>query len=249
MSRSFTTQSLAENNGQDDKPTYVAVDGKVYDVSKSTLWKKGAHMVRHKAGQDLTADLSAAPHGADVLNRDHIEEIGTLTAASADTETHLPGFLLTLLERHPALGRHPHPMTIHFPTSFLLAALIFTVINLVHPNWLGADFDMLATAMLVLGVISTPAAIATGLFAWWISYSLKMSLYIRYKLIFACVLVLAELTWIILKLTGASENPVGGWIVIALTLWLAINVGLLGHFGGQMVFPTKKNKRKTNKDG
>jgi len=241
MSRSLTHKTLAENDGQNDKPSYVAVDGKVYDVSKSTLWKKGAHMVRHKAGHDLTADLSTAPHGADVFDRDHIEKVGTLT--TADVETHLPAFLQRILDRHPALGRHPHPMTIHFPTSFLLAALLFTAIGLIHPNWLSVDFDMLVTAMLILGVISTPPAIATGLFAWWVSYSLKMSRYIKYKLIFATILVLAELAWVVLKLTGAVEHPVGGWIVIALIVWLATNVSLLGHFGGQMVFPTKKMER------
>lgn len=52
-----------------DGVSYVACEGKVYDVSKSFIWKKGRHWVRHHAGQDLTEGLKDAPHGADLLER------------------------------------------------------------------------------------------------------------------------------------------------------------------------------------
>ncbi len=64
----FTRAELALFDGRDGV-SYVACEGKVYDVSKSFTWKKGRHWVRHKAGQDLTAALNDAPHSAELLQR------------------------------------------------------------------------------------------------------------------------------------------------------------------------------------
>ncbi len=55
--RKFTSEELKQYNGKDGKPVYVAVDGIVYDVSKSKYWKSGTHMKMHQAGEDLTRDI------------------------------------------------------------------------------------------------------------------------------------------------------------------------------------------------
>jgi predicted heme/steroid binding protein len=65
MSQKITKQQLAQNNGQNGKPAYIAYQGKVYDVSNSSFWGDGSHMGMHEAGKDLTEELSMAPHGAD----------------------------------------------------------------------------------------------------------------------------------------------------------------------------------------
>ena len=57
----LNSQELAEFNGQDDKPTYVAYNGRIIDLSTSKRWPKGKHMNRHQAGHDLSADLASAP--------------------------------------------------------------------------------------------------------------------------------------------------------------------------------------------
>lgn len=62
-------KTLAEYDGTNGKPVYVACQGKIYDVSKSKLWKEGRHQKRHNAGADLTEDMDAAPHKPDVLRR------------------------------------------------------------------------------------------------------------------------------------------------------------------------------------
>ena len=36
---------------------YIAFEGKVYDVSRSFLWQRGRHQVRHQAGIDYTDGL------------------------------------------------------------------------------------------------------------------------------------------------------------------------------------------------
>lgn len=239
MSHSFTQKTLADNDGQEGHASYVAVDGEVYDVGKSSMWKGGTHMGRHQAGHDLTADLSAAPHGKEVFARDHIAQVGTF--AETEQDEHLPGVIRSFLKLFPMARRHPHPISIHFPTAFCVAAAIFLAIDLVHPNWLGVNFDTMATVMLVLAAIFTPPAVTTGLFTWWVNYAFRITHEIAYKLIFAGTLVLAEIVCLILKLIGPAEPSIAEWVYTGLIFWLAINVMILGYFGGQIVFPTKKS--------
>lgn len=52
--KTFTLEELAQYNGQDDSPAYVAVDGVVYDVS--LVFTKGKHY-QHLAGKELTKDF------------------------------------------------------------------------------------------------------------------------------------------------------------------------------------------------
>jgi len=66
-------------DGDADRPAFIAYHGKVYDVSKSPLWKKGAHMQRHHAGNDLTDMLRQAPHGEEKVLA--MPEVGRLTEA------------------------------------------------------------------------------------------------------------------------------------------------------------------------
>ena len=66
--RNFSKSELALYNGQDREQIYVAFQGKVYDVSGSRLWKNGKHY-EHWAGQDLTDELSSAPHTERVFEK------------------------------------------------------------------------------------------------------------------------------------------------------------------------------------
>ena len=74
--RKITTVELAENNGQDGKPAYIAFRGKIYDVSESAFWLYGDHMGTHQAGKDLTSEIELAPHREEVLQR--MKEVGVL---------------------------------------------------------------------------------------------------------------------------------------------------------------------------
>ena len=67
--RRFTKKELAQYNGKEGAPAFIAYKRKVYDVSRSFLWQDGRHQVLHVAGVDLTAGLDQAPHGADLLER------------------------------------------------------------------------------------------------------------------------------------------------------------------------------------
>lgn len=73
--KDMTLAELAEFNGRDGKPAYVAYNGVIYDVTESAMWGNGDHEGMHDAGADLTADHDDAPH--DVYITD-FPEIGRL---------------------------------------------------------------------------------------------------------------------------------------------------------------------------
>ncbi len=64
----FSLEQLKQFDGKAGKPAYVALKGKVYDVSHSDLWNHGDHQGMHSAGVDLTGEISDAPHGEEVLS-------------------------------------------------------------------------------------------------------------------------------------------------------------------------------------
>ncbi len=68
-SESLSLDQLRQFDGKAGKPVYVAVNGKVYDVSRSGLWTDGDHQGMHTAGVDLTREISDAPHDVEALAR------------------------------------------------------------------------------------------------------------------------------------------------------------------------------------
>jgi predicted heme/steroid binding protein len=71
----YSISQLALRNGQDKEDIWIAYEGKIYDLKKSSLWRNGKHY-EHWAGQDLTEELKDAPHTAHVF--DKFEIIGRL---------------------------------------------------------------------------------------------------------------------------------------------------------------------------
>jgi rhodanese-related sulfurtransferase/predicted heme/steroid binding protein len=62
----LTTDQLKEFDGKNGRPAYVAVNGVIYDVTQSRLWRGGEHDPSHGeawAGRDLTEVLDLSPHG------------------------------------------------------------------------------------------------------------------------------------------------------------------------------------------
>jgi len=65
----LTLEELAQYNGTDGKPAYVAIDGVIYDVSPIKPWKNGKHK-GNTAGNDLTEVIKKkSPHGLKVLKK------------------------------------------------------------------------------------------------------------------------------------------------------------------------------------
>jgi predicted heme/steroid binding protein len=64
----ITRKQLALRNGNDRDEIWCAYNGLVYDVTKSRLWRGGKHY-EHWAGQDLTQELTNAPHNENVFDK------------------------------------------------------------------------------------------------------------------------------------------------------------------------------------
>jgi predicted heme/steroid binding protein len=60
--KTFTATELVQYDGQNGQPAYVAISGKVYDVSAIAQWKGGKHQGM-TAGKDITAAFEGqSPH-------------------------------------------------------------------------------------------------------------------------------------------------------------------------------------------
>ncbi|SSC13920.1 protein of unknown function [Mesotoga infera] len=70
----MTIDELKTMNGNGGKKTYVAVEGRVYDVSALASWKGGNHQCGlHMAGNELTVEiLHDSPHGAASLDKAYL---------------------------------------------------------------------------------------------------------------------------------------------------------------------------------
>lgn len=231
--KEFTSEELHSFNGKDGKPVYIAFEGKVYDVSQSRLWSKGTHMNRHPSGKDLSGEISAAPHGSEVFER--YPQIGILIQGSPEEFKHLPPFLQSLLQKFPMAKRHPHPMMVHFPIAFLMAS---SFVYLLYFFFLYPSLKTTSTHLLILGMISTPFAIATGLLTWWINYRFIPTLFIKRKIQLSVFLLALEVTFILFFI---GEIEISNTLYLILILLLSPVVILLGYYGGQMTFPAEKS--------
>lgn len=65
----LTLEQLSSFDGTMGKPAYIAVDGLIYDVTNSALWKSGTHN-GFTAGKDLTVEIKEkSPHGLRTLEK------------------------------------------------------------------------------------------------------------------------------------------------------------------------------------
>jgi predicted heme/steroid binding protein/uncharacterized membrane protein len=231
--KEFTAEELTSFNGKEGRPVFIAFQGKVFDVTKSPLWAKGLHMNRHSSGKDLAGEISAAPHGTEVLER--YPQVGVLKKGAPEELKHLPPMLQNLLQKFPMARRHPHPMVVHFPIALLMVASLFVLLTLFFQK---RSFETASFYLLILGAISSPFAMATGIFTWWVNYRMKLTYFVKRKIQLSILLLILE---IILLLWRSSRSQISHPIYFILIVLLAPIVSLLGYYGGQMTFPMEKS--------
>lgn len=76
--RLITLQDLRRNNGERGSRKWIAHNGIVYDVTDCPRWREAMHEALHFPGQDLTSELSDAPHGEVVFRSPCLIAIGHL---------------------------------------------------------------------------------------------------------------------------------------------------------------------------
>ena len=235
--KEFDATELAQYNGENGKPIYIAHAGKVYDVSESKLWRSGVHMKRHSAGKDLTTDLRAAPHESDVLEK--YPQVGVLKKEVVEQE--LPAGLEWLLTKFPFLRRHPHPMTVHFPITFAFSTTVFTLLYLIT----GAkSFDTTALHCLGGGILFTVVGIATGLYTWWLNYMAKMLKPVKIKIPLTFTMLAVQIVLFIWRIADPNVLDAlqgAGLIYLLLVLSLSVMVTIIGWNGAAMTFPVEKD--------
>jgi predicted heme/steroid binding protein/uncharacterized membrane protein len=237
MMKRFNEAELAEYNGKDGKPVYIAHQGKVYDVSGSRMWKGGRHMKRHDAGADLTVEIKAAPHDTDVLAR--YPQVGTLVKTQQDRRP-APAWVAWLLEANPFFRRHPHPMTVHFPIVFLLSNPFFNYLYWVTGN---RSYETTAYHCLGGGIVFMIVAMATGLFTWWYNYMARMMKPVAVKIPLSAVtliIALVSFIWrwnvpdVMVNLKGIDN------LYFIFSLAFVPLIAIIGWYGATMTFPLEE---------
>ena len=75
-----TQIELRRNNGEHGSRKYIAYNGFVYDVTDCPKWRTELHERLHFPGQDLTSELSDAPHKEEVFSHDCVKIVGRLAS-------------------------------------------------------------------------------------------------------------------------------------------------------------------------
>ena len=213
--RPFTVEELAQYDGKEGRPAYVAFKGKVYDATNSRLWRNGKHAAGHLAGTDLTEAFAKAPHGEDVLTR--LPILGTLTKKESLEQR--------LLRRIDSF--HPHATLVHLSIAYAIASPIAFLTWIISGN---SVFDQATLYLLLLGVITIPLSFLTGIVSWMASYEAKAARVFNVKFAFGMVLFLLILGTFIWRLTGPTTATVGsgrfvyfGLLIVQLALALAVD--------------------------
>jgi predicted heme/steroid binding protein/uncharacterized membrane protein len=222
--RRFSLAELKEFDGKDRKPAYVAFNGKVYDVTKSKLWKAGRHMDRHLAGDDLSTSLVNAPHSQEVFMKFSI--VGELL-----TEPARPG----LAQRIEKL--HLHIIVVHFAIAYTLAVSLMAFLYYLTGE---ASFETASYYLLVLGFLSSIPAGLTGLFSWKVIYQGRRMIIVTRKIVLGAVLIAIIslcFLWRTLVPNILSEKTIFSYGYLALLFCSVPVVVSLGYFGGKLSHP------------
>lgn len=231
----YTPDGLAKGNGEEGEATLVAVQGKVYDLSRSKKWINGRHMKRHQAGCDLTGDITAAPHGPEVLER--FEVVGEYQPVCKEPATGFRAVVDSWLERHPFFQRHPHPAAVHLPVGLIVGAAVFEFLALITGS---EKTEWAAFCCLAMVCATLPVAMATGYFTWWINYECTGSTVLNWKRRLAWIALPLSVVGVVLRLY--MENPLNtrdaaDLIYVLILAALAAIVSLIGFLGGKLTFP------------
>jgi predicted heme/steroid binding protein/uncharacterized membrane protein len=232
--KKFSLEELQEFTGAHGKPAYIVYEDRVIDVSTSQHWQAGHHMATHRAGQDLTAEIAAAPHGPEVFER--FPQVGIMRNPEADEEK-IPVFLSRLFHYLPLLRRHPHPMVVHFPIVFMVSTTCFNLLFLLTGN---RSFELTGWYCLWGGVLFTPLAMLTGLFTWWVNYEAEFLRQVIIKMVLSPLLFLlgiAVLIWRYLDPEILVSWKAVSYLYLGCLLTLTLMVSSIGWLGGTLSFP------------
>lgn len=103
--RTFTPRTLLPNNGTNDKPVYLAVKGKVYDVTPGRNFYGPGGPYENFAGRDATRGLACQSFDEEMLTKDLDGPLDTCEDLEADQIENLNGWVERFDEKVGLLGR------------------------------------------------------------------------------------------------------------------------------------------------
>jgi ABC-type spermidine/putrescine transport system permease subunit II len=134
-------------------------------------------------------------------------------------------------------------MVVHFPMAiFIIAPLFLAWYYLISPAQGLLDAVLY---LYILGTLSMPAAIGTGILAWLVNYSGKPNPIIIRKTVFSVLLLVFDVIIIAALFIKPAilQNPTGWKIIVPALIFLCLPlVSIIGEHGGKLVFPVLKNK-------
>ena len=220
---------LKKNNGAEGVPAYVQYKDKVYDVSESKKWKNGIHMNRHKAGEDLTAAMSAAPHGEEVFKK--VKFVCGLEQEEV---------CFNKYDKQQLLYKkyHPHPVFVHFPMGMLFFGALMQALFHIFKE---SSFETSAFHSTVCGTLALFPTIAFGAYSWWLNYEYKFTLIFKSKFLLSTLIVIFSLFIVILRFVNTEISYSNSTSSLIYNLFIFVNLPILmtlGFLGGKLTWPT-----------
>lgn len=222
--RQFSESELKNFDGKEGRLAYVAIEGKIFDVSGSHLWVEGRHMGLHSAGEKLNNSIQNAPHDIDILSSFPV--VGELIKNETTPKT--------LAQRVASL--YPHPIIVHFPIAFSTVVSFFSFLYLLTGE---TSFELTSFYILTLGLLVSPLCGLSGAFSWKINYGGIRSQDFSRKIMFTLALVSLTsvcFVWRFMDPTVLIEKTSMSNLYLALQIGLALIAAVLGHTGGKIVF-------------
>jgi uncharacterized membrane protein len=158
-------------------------------------------------------------------------------AAFLSSDRPFPVPVMRMLRKYPALQRHPHPFTVHFPIVFFLAAPFFSLAYLATGS---SAFEATAFHCLGAGVLSLPLAMLTGEFSRRVNYPHDSRPTFRIEIRYSRLLLLMSSGAFLWRWLCPSILQNFRWasvfyllLIFSLPVWVTI----ISYHGGLLTFP------------
>lgn len=103
--QTFTPRTLLPKNGLNGEPVYLAVRGRVFDVSPGRNFYGPGGPYENFAGRDASRGLASGSFDEDMLTKDLDGPLDKLEDLDADKEEALRGWEERFLEKYLVVGR------------------------------------------------------------------------------------------------------------------------------------------------
>ncbi|KAK5035967.1 Dihydrodipicolinate synthase [Exophiala sideris] len=103
--QTYTPRTLLKYNGQDNAPVYLAVRGKVYDVSSGRNFYGPGGPYENFAGRDATRGLACQSFDEDMLTKDLDGPLDTCEDLTPEQIENLKGWIERFDEKYLVVGK------------------------------------------------------------------------------------------------------------------------------------------------